>query len=336
MGDTVLVTGGAGFIGSHFVRAALKRGVKVINLDLLTYASDVDTIQDILNNPEHNFVKGDIKDWKTVEPLVRKADYIVHFAAETHVDRSIIEGGDFALTNFYGTYVLLEAARRAGNLRKFIYISTDEIYGPIKEGSFREGDPMNPSSPYSASKAGADRLAFSFYKTYGMPVVIVRPSNNFGPYQHPEKAVPLFITNLFEGEKIPLYGSGENMREWLFVEDCVEGIWRVLEKGKEGEAYNLSSGFRLKNIDLIRLLLNKMGKPFSMVEFVQDRPGHDLRYSIDSEKLHSLGWVPQHTFEDALEVTIDWYKNHQNWWEKRKEAKEFKEYYSKNYKRRKK
>lgn len=334
MKERILVTGGAGFIGSHFVRKAVNNGYEVINLDLLTYAGGLDNLEDIENNPLHRFVRGDIRDRETVEKLMKEADYVVHFAAETHVDRSILEGGDFVLTDVFGTYVLLEAARRTGHIRRFVHISTDEVYGPIEEGSFKEDAPMNPSSPYSASKAGADRLAFSFYKTYGLPVVIVRPSNNFGPNQHPEKAIPLFITNLLEGKKIPLYGSGENVREWIFVEDCVEGIWIALQKGRDGEAYNLSSGFELKNIDLVKLILKEMGKSDSMIEFVKDRPGHDIRYSIDSSKLRALGWAPEHEFQTALKITIEWYTKNRDWWKRRKESGNFKEYYSKNYQRR--
>lgn len=334
MKEKILVTGGAGFIGSHFVKKAISEGYEVINLDLLTYAGGLDNLEDVKNNPVHRFVKGDIRNMETVEPLINEVDYVVHFAAETHVDRSILEGGDFVLTDVFGTYVLLEAARKTGNVKKFVHISTDEVYGPIEKGSFKEDSPMNPSSPYSASKAGADRLAFSFYKTYGLPVIIVRPSNNFGPNQHPEKAIPLFITNLLEGKKIPLYGKGENVREWMFVKDCVEGIWTALIKGREGEAYNLSSGFEIRNIDLVRMILKEMGQPESMIEFVKDRPGHDIRYSIDSSKLRALGWSPQYDFHSALKLTIEWYKKNRDWWRRRKESRNFKEYYSKNYQRR--
>ena len=334
MNRKILVTGGAGFIGSHFVRKALKEGAEVVNLDLLTYAGGLDTIEDVINHPKHKFIKGDIRDQNTVEPLIAEVDYVVHFAAETHVDRSILEGGKFVLTDVFGTYVLLEAARKIEKIKKFVHISTDEVYGPIEKGSFKEDSPMNPSSPYSASKAGADRLAFSFFRTYRLPVTIVRPSNNFGPYQHPEKAIPLFITNLIEGKKIPLYGKGENSREWIYVEDCVEGIWTVLQKGTPGEAYNLSSGFELKNIELVKRILQKMGVPESMIEFVKDRPGHDLRYSIDSSKLRALGWKPLHDFDRALELTISWYRKNTEWWKRRKESEEFVKYYSKNYERR--
>lgn len=334
MKEKILVTGGAGFIGSHFVRKAISEGYEVINLDLLTYAGGLDNLEDIKSNSLHRFIKGDIRDRETVEPLMNEADYVVHLAAETHVDRSILEGGDFVLTDVFGTYVLLEAARKTGNIKKFVHISTDEVYGPIEKGSFKEYSPMNPSSPYSASKAGADRLAFSFYKTYGLPIIIVRPSNNFGPNQHPEKAIPLFITNILEGKKIPVYGSGENVREWIFVKDCVEGIWTALMKGREGETYNLSSGFELKNIDLVRTILKEMGQPESMIEFVKDRPGHDIRYSIDSSKLRALGWSPEYDFRSALKLTIEWYTKNRDWWIKRKESRNFKEYYSKNYLRR--
>ncbi len=326
----LLVTGGAGFIGSHFVRKALAEGAEVLNLDLLTYAGGLDTMEDFLNHPKHRFVKGDIKDRELVMELMGEVEYVVHFAAETHVDRSILEGGDFVLTDVYGTYVLLEAARRRGSIKKFLHISTDEVYGPIEKGSFREGDPLNPSSPYAASKAGADRLAYAFHRTYGLPVVIVRPSNNYGPYQHPEKAIPLFITNLLEGKKIPLYGTGENIREWVFVEDCVEGLWILLEKSQAGECYNLSSNFELKNIELARKILEIMGMGEDWIEFVQDRPGHDVRYSVDSSKVRGLGWRPRVGFEAGLRRTVEWYKNHRDWWERRKSG-EFQQYYKRVY-----
>ncbi len=326
----LLVTGGAGFIGSHFVRKALSEGAEVINLDLLTYAGGLDTMEDFLDHPKHRFVKGDIRDKDLVMELMRQVQYVVHFAAETHVDRSILEGGEFVLTDVYGTYVLLEAARRSGTVEKFLHISTDEVYGPIEEGSFREGDPLNPSSPYAASKAGADRLAYAFHRTYGLPVVIVRPSNNYGPYQHPEKAIPLFITNLLEGKKIPLYGTGENIREWVFVEDCVEGLWLLLQKAEPGGCYNLSSNFELKNIELARKILEIMGMNEDWIEFVKDRPGHDIRYSVDSSKIRGLGWRPRVGFEAGLKRTVEWYKNHRDWWERRKSG-EFQQYYKKVY-----
>ncbi len=326
----LLVTGGAGFIGSHFVRKALAQGAEVVNLDLLTYAGGLDTMEDFLEHPNHRFVKGDIRDRDLVMELMKDVDSVVHFAAETHVDRSILEGGEFVLTDVYGTYVLLEAARRTGNIKRFLHISTDEVYGPIEEGSFREGDPLNPSSPYAASKAGADRLAFAFHRTYGLPVVIVRPSNNYGPYQHPEKAIPLFITNLLEGKKIPLYGTGENIREWVFVEDCVEGLWLLLQKAQVGGCYNLSSNFELSNLELAHKILEIMGMDEAWIEFVKDRPGHDIRYSVDSSRIRSLGWRPRVGFEAGLKKTVEWYKTHRDWWEKRKSG-DFQQYYKKVY-----
>ena len=314
----ILVTGGAGFMGSHFIRKALKEGAEVINLDLMTYGESTDTMEDFFHHPSHRFVKGDIRDRELVSGLMAQADHVVHFAAETHVERSLLDGGEFVLTDVYGTYVLLEEARRSGKIEKFIHISTDEVYGPIEEGSFREEDPINPTSPYSASKAGADRLAYSFHRTYGLPVIIVRPSNNYGPFQWPEKAIPLFITNLLEGKKIPLYGTGENIREWVFVEDGVEGLWLLLEKGQAGQCYNLSSNFEISNLELAKKLLQIMDLGEEWIEFVPDRPGHDFRCSVDSSRLRGLGWRPKVGFEAGLKRTVDWYKENRRWWKKRK------------------
>jgi len=314
----ILVTGGAGFMGSHFIRKSLKEGAEVINLDLMTYGESTDTMEDFFYHPSHHFIKGDIRDRELVSSLMREADHVVHFAAETHVERSLLGGGEFVLTDVYGTYVLLEEARRNGKIEKFIHISTDEVYGPIEEGSFREEDPINPTSPYSASKAGADRLAYSFHRTYNLPVIIVRPSNNYGPYQWPEKAIPLFITNLLEGKKIPLYGTGENIREWVFVEDGVEGLWLLLEKGQAGQCYNLSSNFEISNLELAKKLLQIMDLGEEWIEFVPDRPGHDIRCSVDSSRLRGLGWRPKVGFEAGLKRTVDWYMENRRWWEKRK------------------
>ncbi len=314
----ILVTGGAGFMGSHFIRKALREGAEVVNLDLMVYGEGKDTMEDFLHHPSHRFVQGDIRDRALVTELIREVDHVVHFAAETQVSRALQEGGDFVLTDVYGTYVLLEAARKHGKIKKFIHISTDEVYGPIEEGSFREEDPINPTSPYSASKAGADRLAYSFNRTYGLPVIIVRPANNYGPFQSPLKAIPLFITNLLEGRKIPLYGTGENIREWLFVEDGVEALWLLLEKGAPGECYNLSSNFEISNLELARKILQILELDKDWIEHVPDRPGHDIRCSVDSSKIRGLGWRPRIGFEAGLRKTVDWYRENRPWWERRK------------------
>lgn len=333
MVETYLVTGGAGFIGSHFIKKLLKtrENVKIINVDLLTYAGGIDNLEEIYSDPRHIFVKGDVRDAKLINQLAEKADYIVHFAAETHVDRSILSAGTFVLTDVFGTYVVLEAARRAGRVRRFLHISTDEVYGSIHEGKFDENSPLNPSSPYAASKAGADRLAFAFYKTYGLPVIIARPSNNFGPNQHPEKAIPLFITNAIDDLPIPLYGTGENVRDWLYVEDDVDALLLLLEKGEPGQVYNIAASNEVKNIDLAKMILDYLRKPHSLISFVKDRPGHDYRYSMNWDKIKNLGWQPKWKFEKALEKTVKWYVKNERWWRKRKESREFKEYYNKNY-----
>ncbi len=333
MAETYLITGGAGFIGSHFVRKLLKskKDIKVINVDLLTYAGGIDNLEDVYSDKRHIFIKGDVKDARLMNQLAERADYIVHFAAETHVDRSILSAGTFVLTDVFGTYVVLEAARRSGRVKRFLHISTDEVYGSIEKGSFTEDSPLNPSSPYAASKAGADRLAYSFYKTYGLPVIIARPSNNFGPNQHPEKAIPLFITNAIDNLPIPIYGSGENIRDWLYVEDDVEALMLLLEKGEPGKVYNIGAGNEIKNIDLAGMILDILGKPRSLIVHVKDRPGHDLRYSMDWSRIKALGWQPKWEFRKALEKTVKWYVENQNWWRKRKESKDFKDYYDKNY-----
>jgi len=333
MVETYLVTGGAGFIGSHFVKRLLKsrKNIKVINVDLLTYAGGIDNLEEIYSDPRHIFVKGDVRDAKLMNQLVERADYVIHFAAETHVDRSILFAGTFVLTDVFGTYVVLEAARRAGKIRKFLHISTDEVYGSIEKGRFDESSPLNPSSPYAASKAGADRLAYAFYKTYGLPVIIARPSNNFGPHQHPEKAIPLFITNAIDDLPIPLYGTGDNVRDWLYVEDDVDALLLLLEKGEPGQVYNIAASNEVKNIDLAKMILDYLGKPHSLISFVKDRPGHDYRYSMSWDKIKALGWSPKWKFEEALEKTVKWYLENEKWWRKRKESKEFREYYNKNY-----
>ncbi len=315
----VLITGGAGFIGSNFVKLYLNKypDHEIINLDKLTYAGNLDNIKDLKDNKRHTFIKGDICDKKVVEKAMKGCSIVIHFAAETHVDRSIIDAGTFVKTDVFGTYILLEAARKF-DIKKFIHISTDEVYGSVKSGSFTEESPLNPRNPYSASKTGAERLAYSFFTTYGLPVIITRSSNNFGPYQHPEKLIPLFITNLIEGEKVPLYGDGLNVRDWIYVTDNCEAINLVLNKGKNGEVYNIGGGNEKPNIWITKFLLNELNKNESYIEHVTNRLGHDLRYSLNCNKIHKLSWKPRFDFEKALKETVKWYKNNAEWWKKLK------------------
>lgn len=313
----LLVTGGAGFIGSNFIRHILGKyaDYHVTNLDKLTYCGNLDNLKDVEKNRNYRFVKGDIADEKIVDSLAKDADIIVNFAAETHVDRSIEDPASFVRTNVFGSYTLLEAAKRFG-VRRYIQISTDEVYGSILKGSFRETDPMAPNSPYSASKAAGDLLARSYFITFKLPVVITRSSNNFGPYQYPEKVIPLFVSNALKGKKVPLYGDGMNVRDWLFVIDNCEAIDVVMHKGKDGEIYNIGGGKEITNMELTSGILEMLGMGKDMIEFVADRPGHDRRYSLDISKIRALGWQPRHDFRSALKLTVDWYKDNQAWWEK--------------------
>lgn len=328
-----LVTGGAGFIGSNFVRYLLKHypDVEVVNLDKLTYAGNLDNLRDIESDPRYSFIKGDICDDVLVNKLMPEIHAVVNFAAESHVDRSIGAPDDFIRTDVFGAFVLLEAARRNG-VERFIQISTDEVYGSIEEGSFKETDPLMPSSPYSASKAGADRLAYSYYVTYGLPVIITRCSNNFGPYQYPEKLIPLFITNALENKELPVYGDGLNVRDWIYVEDHCEAIDFIYRHGEVGEVYNIGGGNEKTNLEITEYILKKLEKPRSLIVFVKDRLGHDRRYSLDCTKLEKLGWTPKTGFTEALDRTISWYVENRWWWEKLKSG-EYLEFYKQNYQR---
>src|SRR5687768_3631824 len=294
----VLVTGGAGFIGSNFVRYALSSHStwQITTLDKLTYAGRLENLQGVLDHPRHTFVKGDVADPGVAAPLVKASDIVVHFAAETHVDRSLMSAGEFIHTDVYGTFVLLEAARQAPRLRRFVQISTDEVYGSVAEGSSRETDELRPRNPYSASKAGADRLAYSYWATYGVPVVITRASNNYGPYQFPEKVIPLFVTNAIDDIPVPLYGDGLNERDWLHVLDHCRAVDLLIDAGTSGEVYNIGGGHHVRNIDLTKRILELLGKPESLIRPVADRPGHDRRYALDTSKLQALGWRPQVAF----------------------------------------
>ncbi len=337
--STLLVTGGAGFIGSNFIHYWLKHYPRsgIINLDKLTYAGNLDNLKDIENDPRYEFIHGDIRDGDLVRETLKRVQGVVHFAAETHVDRSIMDAGEFVLTDVYGTFVLLNALREIGSdVEFFLHISTDEVYGSRDEGFFKEDDPLSPSSPYAASKAGADRLAYSYWVTYRLPIIILRPSNNFGPYQYPEKFIPLFVTNALEGRTLPLYGKGTNVRDWLYVEDNCQAIDSVMRRGKLGEAYNIGANNEVQNITIAQKIVELLSKPKSLIKFVPDRLGHDMRYALDCQKVHALGWKPETDFDKALAYTINWYKENSSWWHDIKEkSKDFKDFYAKYYRERK-
>jgi len=327
----LLVTGGAGFIGSHFIRHLLNKYPEypIINLDKLTYAGNLENLKDVEKNPKYCFVHGDICDVSVVGPLAGEVDVIINFAAETHVDRSLMQPGDFIQTDVNGTHVLLEAAKKHRHSR-YIQISTDEVYGSIENGSFKESDVLSPSSPYAASKAGGDLMVQAYWVTYGVPMIITRCSNNFGPNQYPEKLIPLFITNAMEDQALPLYGDGLNVRDWIYVKDHCEAIDLILHKGKEGEIYNISGGNELTNHEITHLILETLQKPYSLIKPVKDRLGHDRRYAINGNKIAKLGFNPQYHFKEALSETIKWYSENGAWWKKIKSG-EFREYYQKQY-----
>ncbi len=319
----VLVTGGAGFIGSNFVRHALgvDADVRVTNLDALTYAGNLASLDDVADDPRYRFVHGDVCDASLVGDLVADVDAVVHFAAESHVDRSIDGPAEFLRTNVTGAGVVFEACRRA-EVERVLHISTDEVYGSVPEpNSFVEGDALEPNSPYAASKAGADLLARSYRITYDYPITVTRTSNNFGPFHFPEKMIPLFVTNLLDGGTVPLYGEGANVRDWTYVLDNVAAQWRVLTHGTPGEVYNVGAGNELTNLELTVEICQRMGvDPDEAIVPVADRPGHDLRYSVDTTKIRELGWMPEHDFDQALDATIDWYRHNEDWWRPLKEA----------------
>ncbi|MXY25396.1 MAG: dTDP-glucose 4,6-dehydratase [Acidobacteria bacterium] len=330
----VLVTGGAGFIGSHFVEYALEAHAdwRVTTLDKLTYAGRRENLAAVENDPRHRFVRGDIADAAVAAPLVRNAEIVVHFAAETHVDRSVEEAGAFIRTDVHGTFVLLDAARASPNLRCFVQISTDEVYGSVTEGLSRETDELLPRNPYAASKAGADRLAYSYWATHGVPVVVTRASNNYGSRQYPEKVIPLFITNAIDHREVPLYGDGLNVRDWLHVDDHCRALDLLIECGERGETYNIGGGNEVANIDLTRRLLELLDRPESLIKPVADRPGHDRRYALDTTKLRALGWEPQVGFDDGLRATVDWYVRNEAWWRPIKEQSEaFRAFHDRQY-----
>lgn len=330
----LLVTGGAGFIGSNFILHLLSHyDYEIINLDKLTYAGNPENLRDIEHDKRYRFVQGDICDVKLVGELMVQADAVAHLAAESHVDRSLEDPGGFIQTEVYGTYVLLEAARQRG-VERFLHVSTDEVYGQsIADQRFVETDQFLPRSPYSASKAGGELMAHAFAETYGLPVVIARPANNIGPRQHPEKAIPLFTTNALDDQPLPLYGQGLQVRDRLYVEDHCEALDLLLHRGETGEAYNIAAGNERTNIDVAETILELLEKPKSLIRFVEDRPGHDQRYSMDGTKLRALGWQPRHDFQSALEKTVSWYRDNRWWWENVKSG-EYREYYERMYGRR--
>jgi dTDP-glucose 4,6-dehydratase len=326
-----VVTGGAGFIGSNFIRFMLRRydDVTVVNLDKLTYAGNPANLREVDRDPRYTFVKGDICDPDAVHGALRGADAVVNFAAETHVDRSISGPQDFIRTDVLGTHTLLEAVRELG-VERYLQISTDEVYGSTEAGSFTEESPLDPSSPYSASKAAGDLLVLAYGRTYGIPVLITRSSNNYGPYQYPEKIIPLFATNAIDGEPLPVYGDGLNVRDWLYVDDNCAAIDTVLRRGDAGEVYNIGAGEEVKNLTLTRAILRLLGKSPDLIRFVADRPGHDRRYSIDSAKVRALGWHPATPFKTGLERTVAWYRDNPGWWRAIKSG-EWREYYKRQY-----
>jgi len=313
----MLITGGAGFIGSNFIHHMMDSHpeVEIINLDILTYAGNLKNLKNVDKNSRYTFIKGDICDQGIVNAILdrNEIDTIVHFAAESHVDRSITRASEFVRTNLLGTHNLLECARNHP-ITRFIHISTDEVYGSTLKGSFTEKNILSPSSPYSASKAGSDLLALSYFITYKFPVIITRCTNNYGPYQYPEKLIPLFITNLIEGKKIPVYGTGKNIRDWIHVSDHCRAVEFLLKKGISGEIYNIGGGNEKTNIEITKKILTFLNKDESLIEYVTDRPGHDFRYSLNCSKLQKMGWSPRYSFEEGLKETIEWYLRNEWWW----------------------
>jgi len=332
----ILVTGGAGFIGANFTHYLLRHhpDYQVVVYDKLTYAGNLNNLKPVEANPHFAFVKGDIADWAAVEQAVKahQIDTIVNFAAETHVDRSILDPESAHRTNFTGVYVLLEIVRQLG-LERFHQVSTDEVYGSIPVGFFKEGDPLEPNSPYSASKAGGELMVRAYHVTYGLNTVVTRGSNTYGPYQYPEKVMPLFITNALDNEPLPLYGDGMQVRDWLYVEDHCSGIDLALHRGLAGEVYNLGGGNERHNIEVTHKILKLVGRPETLIKRVADRPGHDRRYALDCAKLKALGWAPSHDFEAGVTETVNWYQANEWWWRPIKSG-EFKAYYERQYRQR--
>ncbi|NLM03065.1 MAG: dTDP-glucose 4,6-dehydratase [Methanothermobacter wolfeii] len=329
--ERILVTGGAGFIGSNFIRYMLERhSYSIINLDALTYCGNLENLRDVEDHPRYTFIRGSITDRELVNRIIQDVDAVINFAAESHVDRSIQDPEIFIKTNVLGTQTLLEASRREG-IERFIQISTDEVYGSAETGYFTEETPLAPNSPYSASKAAADLMVRAYHRTYGLPVNITRCSNNYGPYQFPEKLIPLMITNALEDRPLPVYGDGMNVRDWLHVEDHCSAIDLVLHHGRDGEVYNIGGNNERRNIDIVRLILRELGKDESLIRFVEDRPGHDRRYAIDATRIRNeLGWKPRYSFREGIKETINWYIRNRKWWENIKSG-EYLRYYERMY-----
>lgn len=328
----LLITGGAGFMGSNFIKYILKKHPdwQVVNLDKLTYAGNLANLVEVSQNRNYKFVKGDIANpLDVVKAIEGGVDCIINYAAETHVDRSILEPEAFIKTDIFGTYTLLEAVKKY-NVAQYIQISTDEVFGSITEGAFDEQSPFEPNSPYSASKAGADHLCRAYFKTYNLPIIVSHSCNFFGPNQYPEKLIPLFVTNLIEGKKVPLYGQGQQRREWIFTEDHCRAVETLMKKGKAGEVYNIGTGYEKSNLEITRFILKEMGFGDEMIEYVKDRPGHDWRYAINFKKLRGLGWQPEVEWEEGLRRTIKWYQENGDWWKKLKSG-EYLEYYKQQY-----
>ena len=334
---TLLVTGGSGFIGSSFVRYVLKthNDTRVINLDKLTYAGNPENLRDVEDDERYEFVRGDICNEELMDHLMVRADQVVNFAAESHVDRSIMGAEAFMRTNALGVYTLLEAARRH-DVERFLQVSTDEVYGSLSEDGepWTEDAPLDPRNPYSVAKASGDMMARAFYVTYGFPVVVTRASNNIGPFQYPEKRVPLFITNAMDDIPLPVYGKGGAVRDHLYVTDHCEGIDLVLREGAEGEVYNVAGDNEADGVEVTEKILDLLEKPRDLIQYVTDRPGHDMRYSLDSSKLKALGWAPRHGMEDAMRLTVEWYVANEGWWRAIKESGEYRAYYQRQYQNR--
>lgn len=329
--ERILVTGGAGFIGSNFIRYMLERhSYSIINLDALTYCGNLENLRDVEDHPRYTFIRGSITDRELVNRIIQDVDAVINFAAESHVDRSIQDPEIFIKTNVLGTQTLLEASRREG-IERFIQISTDEVYGSAETGYFTEETPLAPNSPYSASKVAADLMVRAYHRTYGLPVNITRCSNNYGPYQFPEKLIPLMITNALEDRPLPVYGDGMNVRDWLHVEDHCSAIDLVLHHGREGEVYNIGGNNERRNIDIVKLILRELEKDESLIRFVEDRPGHDRRYAIDATRIRNeLGWKPRYSFREGIRETINWYIRNRKWWENIKSG-EYLRYYERMY-----
>lgn len=330
----ILICGGAGFMGSHFIKYILNKypDYIVVNFDKLTYAGNLDNLKEVEDNKNYKFIRGDICDADAVDKAVEenKIDMIVNYAAETHVDRSVMDPTAFLKTNIFGSYNLLEATKKF-NLKKMVQISTDEVYGSIEDGKFREDSPFEPNSPYAAAKAGGDLLCRSYFVTYQTPIVVTHSCNFYGPNQYPEKLIPLFATNLLEGKKVPVYGDGKNVREWIYVDDHCSAIEVIMHKAEPGSVYNIGSGNEIENIEIIKLILEYSGMGDEMLEYVKDRPGHDRRYAIDATKLKKeLGWEAHTDFKEGLKKTVEWYRENQEWWKKLKDGS-YLEYYRKQY-----